>query len=78
MDWEDISKFAFWQLVQTWLIKSELDAMSCVRILHEAQRCKKTTLPMDLVRAVEGFIAWQVEGKERPAWVSNAIGPGIA
>ncbi len=31
-----------WQFVQTWLLKSNDDADSCVRVLYEAQRSKKS------------------------------------
>jgi len=49
---------AFWELVQTWLLKSNYDADSCVRVLYEAQRARKVHSPSDLSKAVFEFIDW--------------------
>lgn len=77
-DWEDVNKRAFWMLVQTWLLKSDQDAMSCVFILHKAQRCKKAGIPMNLIQAVQEFIDWQVHSKEKPKWYETPLTDGIA
>ena len=77
-DWEDLNKLAFWQCVHLWLTKADVSADEAIRILHEAQRVKKTELPMDLYSATLEFIDWQVRGGSRPSWVKHANGPGIA
>ena len=74
MNWEFVNKVAFLQCVQTWLLKSDLSGEECVRVLFEAQRCRQTTLPMDLPQVVRQFIEWQILGAKKPEWVSH---PGI-
>ncbi len=78
-DWEDVNKRCFVQLVQTYLLKSEANPDRCVRILFEAMRCKKGTIPEDLDKASRKFIDWQLhlETVDKPEWVTYCIGPGI-
>ena len=71
-DWEDTQKAAFCQLVSIWLLKSSFSSNKCVRILHEAQRCKKKFIPDDLVSATTEFIVWQTGEEKKPEWVHYA------
>lgn len=77
-DWEDLNKMAFWQCVQTWLIKSDVAPGDAVRVLFEAQRIKKAKLPMELDKATMEFINWQLYGGPQPEWIEYAVGRCIA
>jgi hypothetical protein len=68
---------AFWQFVQTWLLKSNDDADSCVRVLYEAQRARKAHIPSDLSKAVFEFIDWRLRSRDQPTWVSHPIAMGL-
>lgn len=78
MNWEDLNKEAFWLLVQTWLLASKRSPDQCVSVLFEAQRCRKTEIPMDLPVAVGQFLKWQIGDDVKPEWVKHALGGGIA
>jgi len=78
LDWDDVNKETFCRMVEMYLHKITIGSEEAARVVFEANRIRKASLPEELPKALKEFMAWQLNAGVKPAWVNHPIGPGVA